>query len=234
MLIAAVVWSTACSRSPESNTRLNSTDGQIYVHIPAGKFMMGCVVDDEECFVTEFPPHEETMPRDFWLGQTEVTNEAYRRFQKSEGGDRQAVVNVTLDEAQAFCRWAGGRVPTEAEWEYAARAGSTGSRYGALDEIAWYRLNSPAELPTVAQKKPNGWGLHDMLGGVWEWTTGVHRPYKQLHTILQDREYREGDRVIRGGHWQSSPEDARASFRLGFAPSERLPTIGFRCVIESR
>ena len=72
-----------------------------------------------------------------------------------------------------------------------------------------------------------------MLGGVWEWTADSHRPYKQLNVILQEREYRDGDKVLRGGHWQSSPEDARASFRLGYASSDKLDTIGFRCLLEA-
>ncbi len=223
---------SSCASTP-GNIRVNSKDGQTYVRIPAGKFMMGCGMDDDECFVTEFPQHEEQVPRDYWLGQTEVTNDAYRRFGKAEGPGRQPVVNVTWDEAQAYCKWAGGRLPSEAEWEYAVRGGTATPRYGALDEIAWYRLNSSASIPLVAQKKSNAWGLYDMLGGVWEWTAGSHRPYEQLNVILQEREYRDGDKVLRGGHWRSSPEDARASFRLGYAPSDKLDTIGFRCLLEA-
>jgi formylglycine-generating enzyme len=142
-------------------------------------------------------------------------------------------VNLTWAQTQAYCKWAGGRLPTEPEWEYAARAGTTSARYGALDEIAWYRRNSPAEVPAVAQKKANAWGLYDMLGGVWEWTADDHVGYKRPNDVLQQREFREGDKVIRGGHWQSSPEDARASFRLGYDPAGKLNTIGFRCFLPS-
>jgi formylglycine-generating enzyme required for sulfatase activity len=79
------------------------------------------------------------------------------------------IVSVTWDDARAYCSWAGGRLPTEAEWEYAARGGSTEARYGNLDEIAWYGENSGDRMHDVAQKRSNGFGLFDMLGNVWEW-----------------------------------------------------------------
>jgi formylglycine-generating enzyme required for sulfatase activity len=191
-------------------------------------------MDDDECFITEFPQHEQQIVKDFWLGQTEVTNAAYRRFKIVEGPDLQPAVNVTWGEAQAFCNWAGGRLPAETEWEYAAKAGTTTARYGAIDEIAWYRGNSSKEIPFVAQKKPNAWALYDMLGGVWEWTADFHRPYSNRYDVFETREYSPGDRVLRGGHWLSSPEDARASFRLGHPPSGKLNTIGFRCLLEGQ
>ena len=86
------------------------------------------------------------------------------------------VVTVNWEEAQAYCQWAGGRLPTEAEWEYAARGGSTQSRYGNLDEIAWYSKNSGGGADEVAQKQANGFALYDSLGDVWEWVNDWYDP----------------------------------------------------------
>jgi formylglycine-generating enzyme required for sulfatase activity len=145
-------------------TKVNPKDGLKYVWIPPGTFMMGCSPGDTECFDDEKPPHKVTITKGFWLGQTEVTVGAYKRFALATGrqmppepnfngrplnpwwgNEAMPIVEATWDDAQAYCSWAGGRLPTEAEWEYAARAGSTAARYGDLDEIAWYADNSGRE-----------------------------------------------------------------------------------------
>lgn len=245
VLVTLILFSSSgyAAENPETTSiRIyrNPTDGQNYVWIPAGQFVMGCALEDEECFVTEEPIHEVKITNGFWLGQTEVTNEAYRRFADVTGRNlsgnysvpRQAATDMTWNDAGAYCHWADGRLPHEAEWEYAARAGTTTVRYGNIDEIAWYRGNSGRGMPVVGQKKPNAWGLYDMLGGVWEWMADDHAPYKD-YGILTQKEYRAGDKVIRGGYWQSSAQDLRASFRLGWAPADHLKTIGFRCVLPA-
>jgi hypothetical protein len=161
----------------------------------------------------------------FWMGQTPVTVAAWRRFAEAsgrdmpegQGGDDHPVVNVSWDDAVAYCKWAGGRLPTEAEWEYAALAGSSVDPYGPLDEIAWYRENSGGTTHPVGQKKPNAWGLYDTLGNVWEW--------------CEDR-YESGSepRVLRGGSWMDFQENVRVSFRSRLEPANRYDVIGFRCV----
>ncbi|TDC68673.1 formylglycine-generating enzyme family protein [Actinomadura sp. GC306] len=123
------------------------------------------------------------------------------------------------DAQDVECDWEadGYRLPSEAEWEYACRAGTSGVRYGDLDEIAWYRDNSGGEVHDVATRTPNAWGLHDMIGNVWEWCwdrydPDVYGPY----------------RVFRGGGWQDPPRGCRASCRRKSHPTLRIDDLGFR------
>jgi formylglycine-generating enzyme len=111
----------------------------------------------------------------------------------------------------------GYRLPTEAEWEHACRAGTTGPRYGPLDEIAWHRGNSDEQPHAVGSKQPNAWGLHDMLGNVWEWCWNIY-----------DAEVYDSYRVLRGGGWFDEPWSCRASVRRRSHPTLRIDDLGFR------
>ncbi|MEH0937955.1 formylglycine-generating enzyme family protein [Micromonospora psammae] len=111
----------------------------------------------------------------------------------------------------------GYRLPTEAEWEHACRAGTTGPRYGPLDEIAWYRGNSQELLHDVGGRRPNAWGLYDMLGNVWEWCWDVY-----------DAEVYGTYRVLRGGGWFDEHWSCRASVRRRSHPTFRIDDVGFR------
>jgi serine/threonine-protein kinase len=229
-------------------TKVNPKDLLKYVWIPPGSFQMGCSPGDTECFDNEKPPHQVTITKGFWLGQTEVTVGAYERFAAAAGkamptapdfnpgwsNEQMPMVNLSWNDAQAYCAWAGGRLPTEAEWEYAARAGSTQARYGDLDEIAWYDSNSGGQAHVVAQKRANGFGLYDMLGNVWEWVNDWYDQNYLPHCQLHDPpgpgsgEYR----VLRGGSWGYHRGFVRVSNRDWYNPALGYDDVGFRCAGE--
>ena len=149
-------------------------DGQKYVWIPPGQFLKGCSTSDGECFPDEYPQRKVTLTRGFWLAVTETTQ---AQFQKLMGynpsvfdGSTLPVDSVSWVEADAYCSAVNGRLPSDAEWEFAARGGTTTPRYGNLDDIAWYWDNSNFTTHPVGTKKPNAFGLYDMLGNVVEWT----------------------------------------------------------------
>ena len=225
--------------------RVNSKEGLKYVWIPPGTFMMGCSSGDNECNSDEKPAHQVTITKGFWMGQTEVTVGAYKRFVAATGQqmpfapsfnsgwtkENMPIVDVTWNDAQAYCGWAGGRLPTEAEWEYAARAGGTEARYGPLDEVAWYDQDSGNQSHDVSQKRANGFGLHDMLGNVWEWINDWYDEHYYQGSPAQDPQGPASGtlRVLRGGSWSASSRVVRVSIRLRFVPTIRLNYYGFRC-----
>ena len=228
--------------------RENPKDGLKYVWVPPGTFMMGCSPGDSECDADEKPSHQVKITKGFWLGQTEVTVAAYKRFVAATGrqmpdapdfnsgwaNDAMPIVNVMWDNAQSYCQWAGGRLPTEAEWEYAARGGSTQARYGNLDEIAWYDKNSGGQTHEVAQKRANGFGLFDVLGNVWEWVNDWYdEKYYQSSPSQDPAGPASGQyRVLRGGSWDGDPRYVRVSDRSRYYPVVRYSYFGFRCLRE--
>ena len=235
--------------TPRAGTvRDNPKDGQKHVWIPPGTFKMGCSPGDTDCGADEKRSHSVTLSKGFWIGQTEVTVGAYKRFAAATGREMPAVptfnsgwandgmpiVNVSWNDARDYCRWAGGRLPTEAEWEYAARGGSAEGRYGSLDEVAWYRNNSGAQTHEVAQKRANGFGLYDTLGNVWEWVNDWYDGNYYQHSPSQDPSGSTSGsyRVLRGGSWLNFPRNVRVSGRSGLNPIVRIDNLGVRCARE--
>jgi formylglycine-generating enzyme required for sulfatase activity len=228
--------------------RENPQDALKYVWIPPGTFMMGCSPDDRDCDQDERPAHRVSLSKGFWLGQTLVTVRGYKRFAADRrvkmplppifdpgwARDATPITNVSWNDAHDFCAWTGGRLPTEAEWEYAGRAGSTAVRYGKIDDIAWYFTYGVAETHPVAQKRPNAFGLYDMLGNVWELVNDWYAPdYYQTRPPQDPAGPAHGTfRVLRGGSWFEHPRYVKVSFRFRDFPDNRYDTYGFRCVQE--
>jgi formylglycine-generating enzyme required for sulfatase activity len=232
--------------------RLNEKDGLKYVWIYLGTFQMGCSLGDSECGDNEKPLHQVTITKGFWMGQTEVTVGAYKLFAaatgrpmplepKSEverplnpawGNKAVPIVDVTWDDAQAYCSWAGGRLPTEAEWEYAARGGSAESRYGPIDGASWDENNSGENAHEVGQKVANGFGLYDVLGNVREWVNDWFDANYYQTSPSQDPPgpTRGEERVLRGGAWSDFAKDIRVSSRVKGNPGNTFSDDGFRCV----
>jgi len=234
--IAGVACNFATPSPAPGQARKNSKDGLEYVWIPAGKFTMGCSPGDGECIDEEKPPHPVTITRGFWLGKTEVTVAAYKRFAKATHKDAETsddpnlpMVDVSWDDATGYCGWAGMRLPTEAEWEYAARANTTGPRYGPLDAVAWHYYNCGGKRHPVGEKQPNAWGLYDMLGNVWEWVADWFGSYQQKAEIDPAGPFRAKYRTVRGGSWFDYQKAARASSRNTFDESDHSDRFGFRC-----
>jgi formylglycine-generating enzyme required for sulfatase activity len=221
-------------------TRVNPKDGLTYVWIPPGKFTMGCSAGDSECYTDESPPHEVTITGGFWIGQMPVTQDAYQRVMGKNPsnfkGPRLPTERVTWDQAKAYCEAVGMRLPTEAEWEYAARAGFTAARFGDLNKIAWYNGNSGGKTHDVGQKQANEFGLYDMLGNVWEWVADWSSfEYYTTSPATDPMGPSTGtQRVLRGGSWALDSKDVRASSRSRYEPTNWEDDIGFRCAGEVR
>jgi formylglycine-generating enzyme required for sulfatase activity len=230
---------------------ITNTMGMKLVLIPAGEFLMGSTDSGKDAQGDEKPQHKVRITRPFYLGATEVTQGQYRAVTGAnpsnfQGSEDLPVENVSWEEAQAFCdklnalekQQLGGahyRLPTEAEWEYACRAGTTmrfsfGDADASLSEYAWFQANSGGKTHPVGQKRPNAWGLLDVHGNVWEWCgDGYDGNYYGTSPGADPRgPSRAAERVIRGGAWGYDPQCCRAAIRFRAAPGFLYCGNGFR------
>lgn len=233
--------------------------------IPAGSFTMA--PKHPQASSTMGPPHTVTIARPFYLGKTTVTNGQYRKFVSAVKYDGEAdtdsdyemylrhfrgkslmsaeddypVVWVSWLNAKAFCKWAGLSLPSEAQWEYACRAGTTTPYYfgddaKAFDQYGWNVNNSDYLTHPVAQKLPNAWGLYDMLGNVWEWCEDDYiyryRGAPNDGSPFIDKK-RRLVRVLRGGCWGSGTPVwcSSSSSRFYSAPTNASSEYGFRVML---
>ena len=230
------------TRSPRSSWK-NSL-GMEFVWVPAGSFVMGSP-EDEEYHMASERQHAVRIRQGFWLGKYTVTQEEWEAMmgtnpsQFKSCGPRCPVESVSWDLTQEYIRRLNKResgrgyryrLPTESEWEYAARSGTVGPRYGDLDSIAWYGANSGNRTHQVGQKQANAWGLHDMLGNVWEWTADWYGGYPYGSVTDPEGPERGSYLVVRGGSWGSKAGIVRSVYRHKNSPGFCGNSSGFRLV----
>jgi len=236
------------------DTFSNPIDGTELVFIPAGEFTMG---DDDSERENEKPAHRVKVSG-FWLGKYEVTHEQYGKFMKATGHpepeywddsdfnqSEQPVVGMDWHDAVAYCKWAGGRLPTEAEWEYAARGGKQyeyGTATGKLSHDSANYVGVEGKDKWELQPAPvgnfpaNPFGLYDICGNVWEWCEDHwHDDYDGAPDdgrAWLDEDAEEGaPRVVRGGGWGDNARDCRCAYRSYGGPGSRFHVLGFRLVL---
>lgn len=234
--------------APAVEVRKSEKDGLEYVFIPPGKFMMGARPGDMTADTDEKPEHEVTISKGFWLSRTETTVAAYKKFCEDTKRamppatelnpewkfDLMPMLNLTWNEAHAFCAWAGGRLPTEAEWECAARAGSKSVYYWGdtmNGDYAWFSENAHLEPHPAGQKLPNIFGVYDILGNGWEWCADWFKEgYYAVSPAVDPTGPPSGEfRVLRGGSFRFNPAWLRISYRMYRPPGFRNLGYGCRC-----
>jgi formylglycine-generating enzyme required for sulfatase activity len=176
------------------------------------------------------PTHRAATGR---LAQLDMDARQYDDPPKDPSGIPQT--RIDWNEAWAYCRHFDYRLPTEAEWEYACRAGSTSRRYGKLNDIAWHRGNSAGRIHEAGKKQPNAWGLYDMLGNISEWCSDAYDKDAYRKHARSDPFVSDGQLQVRRGGSYSEPSAAiRAAFRRSSPAKDKRPDLGFRCVCPTR
>lgn len=218
------------------------------IKVEAGSFIMGCTSEQgDDCYDDEKPYHRVTISSDYYIGKFEVTQELWEAVMGTNPSDSKAfdlpVESVSWNDAQEFCaelsRMTGRRfrLPTEAEWEYAARGGkkSTNVKYSGssnVDDVAWYTDNSGSQTHPVGKLLPNELGIYDMSGNVWEWCQDWFGNYGSASQTDPIGPVSGSARVLRGGGWRDLVGlFCRVSFRDSYDPDYGLNRYGFRIVL---
>ena len=234
------------------NSRLINSIGMEFVYITPGTFMMGSPVTEKGRNKNE-RRHQVTLSNGFFMQTTPVTQGQWKKIMNDNPsyfkkcGDDCPVEEVSWNDTKEFIKKLNDkdqqnnyRLPTEAEWEYAARAGTETATYVGeidavndknepmLDKIAWYNENSKRTTHPVAKKKPNDWGLFDMLGNVWEWCEDIYGEYNDESETDPKGASSGSSRVVRGGSWHDDARGCRAADRGRFDPGDRDLNLGFR------
>ena len=239
-------WADYLGQPVEEDVDLGGGVKLTMVLIPAGEFTMGSPEDDPDR-VSDETPHRIQITEPFYLGIYEVTQEQYEKVMgknpSGSEGPTLPVEQVSWEDATTFCAKLSAsdprstyRLPTEAEWEYACRAGTT-TRHSFGDDLdpqyAWFRDNSNGRSHPVGQKQPNAWGLYDMHGNVREWCRDWYASsYQEDPSTVDPTGPATGsNRVARGGGWFVTPEYCRSANRDKYAPINRFINLGFRVAL---
>jgi len=221
-----------------------NTIGQTFVYIRPGTFMMGSPAEERNRSEDE-ARHSVTLTRGFYMQTTEVTQYQWQTIMGKnlayfcECGSQCPVESVSWEDVQGFIKILNQRpgthryrLPTEAEWEYAARAGSTGPFAGTIDAMGWYRNNAGGKTHPVGKKRPNAWGLYDMHGNVSEWVHDWYAEYRSGRVTDPKGPSKGYFRVNRGGGWDMPAFGCRSAQRIINGPGSIASTMGFRLVAE--
>ncbi|MBN2107386.1 MAG: formylglycine-generating enzyme family protein [Deltaproteobacteria bacterium] len=244
LLLTFTSLGCATGPSPAPDSAASGDISEALVFIQGGKFLMGSNDGDFD----EQPPHEVTV-ESFYMDAHEVTNAQYKVFAEATSRplppfwqpeiDKpdEPVAGVSWDDAQAYAAWAGKRLPTEAEWEYAARGGMPGQKYFWGNEQG-RRFANYGSFGIVQVKKfpPNPYGLYDMTGNVWEWCSDWYgTDFYAVSPAAQVTGPVDGTlKVLRGGAWYCGPDEVRSANRFYSSPDARSFNVGFRCARDAR
>ena len=230
------------SGEPKAGDRMTYTvSGVVFAFrwCPPGTFTMGSPTTEEGRYSDE-TQHQVALTKGFWMMETEVTQKQWKAVMGNLPdcgfkGDDLPVERVSWNDCQEFCRKCTQlglpvQLPTEAQWEYACRAGTTGAYADSLGEMAWYGSNSSGKTHPVGTKKPNAWGLYDMHGNVWEWCQDWKADYPSGSVTDPAGPSTGSYRVRRGGSWNDLARDCRSACRYYYEPVDRFYGLGFRVV----